>query len=149
MSLTVYLDTSVYNRPFDDQKQPRIWLEALAFSVILQMIENEDIQFINSSILEFEINRNPNDYRRNWISQVIQKANQYVYATEHIRNRANELSAYNIKPLDALHIATAESVKCDYFVTCDDRLIKRYNKIDTMDLIVCNPTDFIRMNSGV
>jgi len=37
--MKVYLDTSVYNRLFDDQTQPRIWLETLAFAVILQMIE--------------------------------------------------------------------------------------------------------------
>lgn len=34
----IYLDTCVYNRPFDDQTQPRIWLETLALSVIMQMI---------------------------------------------------------------------------------------------------------------
>ncbi len=28
--MKVYLDTSVYNRPFDDQTQPRIWLETMA-----------------------------------------------------------------------------------------------------------------------
>jgi hypothetical protein len=39
MAVQLYLDTSVYNRPFDDQTKPRIWLENLAFSVILQMIE--------------------------------------------------------------------------------------------------------------
>jgi hypothetical protein len=31
----VYLDTSVYNRPFDDQSQPRIWLETVACSLLL------------------------------------------------------------------------------------------------------------------
>lgn len=36
MPVAVYLDTSVYNRPFDDQTQPRIWMETLALSVILQ-----------------------------------------------------------------------------------------------------------------
>ena len=40
MGQRIYLDTSVYNRPFDDQTQPRIWLETLAFAVILQMVES-------------------------------------------------------------------------------------------------------------
>jgi hypothetical protein len=39
MAMKVYVDTNVYNRPFDEQTQPRIWLETLAFSVILQMVE--------------------------------------------------------------------------------------------------------------
>jgi hypothetical protein len=46
MNPKVYLDTSVYNRPFDEQRQARIWLETLAFSVILQMIENHDIELV-------------------------------------------------------------------------------------------------------
>lgn len=33
----VYLDTSVYNRPFDDQTQPKIFLETQAVTLILQM----------------------------------------------------------------------------------------------------------------
>ena len=57
--MKVYLDTSVYNRPFDDQTQPRIWLETLAFALILQMVEAESIQLITSSVLEYENSRNP------------------------------------------------------------------------------------------
>jgi len=37
--IRIYLDTSVYNRPFDDQTQPRIGLETLAFATIMQLIE--------------------------------------------------------------------------------------------------------------
>ena len=37
--MKIYIDTSVYNRPFDDQTQPRIWLETLALGLILQVIE--------------------------------------------------------------------------------------------------------------
>lgn len=50
MSDKVYLDTSVYNRPFDEQKQARIWLETLAFSVILQLLENREIELITSTV---------------------------------------------------------------------------------------------------
>ncbi len=42
----VYLDTSVYNRLFDDQTQPRIWLETLAFAVILQIVETGSLELV-------------------------------------------------------------------------------------------------------
>ncbi|MEY2975873.1 MAG: hypothetical protein RLZZ435_10 [Cyanobacteriota bacterium] len=42
--------------------------------------------------------------------------------------------------LDALHIACAESQQVDRFVTCDDRLIKRY-KNGVIHL--CNPVEFV------
>jgi hypothetical protein len=41
LSVKIYLDTSVYDRPFDDQTQPRIWLATLSFAAIMQMIEAE------------------------------------------------------------------------------------------------------------
>jgi hypothetical protein len=65
----VYLDTSVYNRPFDDQTQPRIWLETLAFAVILQMIEAGSVTLVTSSVLEYENNRSPFQLRRNWVTR--------------------------------------------------------------------------------
>ena len=57
MGQRIYLDTSVYNRPFDDQTQPRIWLETLAFAVILQMVESGRLELVSSSVLKYENNR--------------------------------------------------------------------------------------------
>jgi hypothetical protein len=37
--MLLYLDNSVLNRPFDDQRQPRIWLETLSLSLVLTLIE--------------------------------------------------------------------------------------------------------------
>ena len=44
--MRVYLDTNVVNRPFDDQTQPRIWLETLAFAVILQLIDAGSVTLV-------------------------------------------------------------------------------------------------------
>ena len=46
--MLVYLDNSALNRPFDDRTQPRIWLETLALSLILQMTEAGEIDLIKS-----------------------------------------------------------------------------------------------------
>ena len=42
--IKVYLDTSVYNRPFDAQTQPKIHLETQAVILILQMVEGKLIE---------------------------------------------------------------------------------------------------------
>ncbi|WP_242045439.1 MULTISPECIES: hypothetical protein [unclassified Calothrix] len=55
----VYLDTSVYNRPFDDQTQPKIFLETQAIILILQMVEARLIELVSSSVLDYENSRNP------------------------------------------------------------------------------------------
>ena len=48
--MLVYIDTSVYNRPFDEQTQPRIWLETIAFSISLQFLKAGAFDLIFSSV---------------------------------------------------------------------------------------------------
>jgi predicted nucleic acid-binding protein len=146
VTLRIYLDTSVYNRPFDDQTQPRIWLETLAFSVILQMIESNVAVLITSSVVEYENSRNPHQLRRAWVNRVTTFAADHQLVNEEIRRRGETLEQGGLKPIDALHVACAETAKADYFVTCDDRLINRYQRLqqDT-ELMVCNPTELVRI----
>ena len=47
--IKVYLDTSTYNRPFDDQTQPKIFLESQAVTLILQMVETKIVELVSSS----------------------------------------------------------------------------------------------------
>ncbi|MBN1993308.1 MAG: PIN domain-containing protein [Anaerolineae bacterium] len=144
--MRIYLDTSVYNRPFDDQTQPRIWLETLAFSVILQMIENNIATLVTSAVVDYENSRNPHQLRRAWVNRVAAFAADRQLVNEEIRQRADTLEQDGLKPLDALHIACAETVKADYFVTCDDRFINRYRRLQQgTELIVCNPTELVRI----
>jgi predicted nucleic acid-binding protein len=148
MTEKVYLDTSVYNRPFDEQKQARIWLETLAFSVILQLLETQDLELITSSILAYETSRNPHRQRREWVNRIAQMSSSHQMVNDAIRERANSLASSNIKPLDALHIACPETAAADYFVTCDDYLIRRYPSAADTKMTICNPPDFVRLVTG-
>jgi hypothetical protein len=88
MSVRVYLDTSVYSRPFDDQSQPRIWLETLAVSVIFQMIDQGELELVTSTVLLYETNRNPNELNRPYIAKVAQTARTIQVMNELTRQRA-------------------------------------------------------------
>lgn len=48
--------------------------------------------------------------------------------SEKIKQRAIELRQYNIKNMDSLHIAYAESLNLDYFITTDRLLINASNR---------------------
>ncbi len=50
----------VYNRPFDDQSQPRIMLETQIFIMMLVMVSGGRFDLINSFALEYENSKNPN-----------------------------------------------------------------------------------------
>lgn len=44
---------------------------------------------------------------------------------------------------DAIHVACAVEIEADYFITCDDRLMRQAKKLD-LALVLMNPVDFIR-----
>ena len=142
--MRVYVDTSVYNRPFDDQRQPRIWLEALALGVILQTIAAGEAESINSTVLQYENDRNPFPLRKQWVNRCLGLFVHFQAVDEDIRQRAQELERNGIAPVDALHVASAETALADYFLTCDDRLLRRYRG----NVKVLNPVDFVLATAG-
>lgn len=137
--MKIYLDTSVLNRIFDDQSQPRIYLEATSTLIIIMLVEYQNIELVSSDILLFENYRNPYDERRTFVSLVLQKANHIQSINDKILERAQKIEKDNIGGIDALHLACAEELGVDYFITCDDRIIKRYKGL----LMITNPIHFI------
>ena len=62
--------------------------------------------------------------------------------SEKIKQRAIELRQYNIKDMDSLHLAFAESKDVDYFITTD-RLLINASKRENLKIKVINPINFI------
>lgn len=137
--MRIYLDTSVYNRPFDDQSQPRIWLESLAFTVIMGLREAGKIKIVKSEVSDFENSRNPLPVRKRWISHYLSLAYFSQNLNPEILKRAQELEKQGIDPIDALHLASAEEAQAEYFITCDDAIIRKYKG----RLKILNPVKFI------
>jgi predicted nucleic acid-binding protein len=135
----LYLDNSVLNRPFDDQRQARIWLETLAFSLIMSLVESGDAEMICSRIHRLENELSPSLIRRRFVENCLRLAKIRPSLDEAVRSRASELQKQSFGPLDALHLASAEQADADYFLTCDDRLMRRYSG----QLLVANPQTFI------
>jgi hypothetical protein len=121
----VYFDLCVYNRPFDNQKQSRIAIETLEFIFLLSKAEKGEISVINSFALEDENNQNPFVDRKDIISDLLKEAAIYVDYDEDLEKRAKEIEKLGIMGIDALHIACAEKTRADFFVTCDDILVKK------------------------
>ena len=57
--MRVYLDNCCFNRPFDDQRQLRIRLEAEAKLRIQELIREGGLQLARSYVLDFENSNNP------------------------------------------------------------------------------------------
>ena len=104
------------------------------------MVEAGSLELVTSSVLEYENNRNPFRLRRNWVARCSGLASVHHEVDEDIKGRAEELEQQGLKAIDALHVACAEAAGSEYFLTCDDRLVRRYQG---EKLRVLNPVDFV------
>lgn len=126
--MKLYLDLCVYNRPFDNQEQERIALETSAFIYILERAEKGIHSLVISEALIYENNRNPDDDRRIRIASYFQLANELLTVDNSELEQVKFLKGLGFSDIDALHIAIAEKAKVDYFITCDDEIVKLYKR---------------------
>lgn len=139
----IYLETCCLNRPYDDQSQPRIQLEAAAVLAILERVTAGDMQLASSSVLQFEIHRIADQTRRNGILHFLSYSTSYQPLTTEIEQRGILLNKLGFKRLDALHLATAEALKVDVLLTTDDQLLRRATQHSTQITVsVLNPVQF-------
>jgi len=138
----MYLDNCCFNRPFDDQRQTRVRLEAEAKLCIQEHIREGTLELAWSYILDFENTANPFEERRTTISRWRQYATIDLEETATILQEANALVELGLKAKDALHIACAMAGECTYFLTTDDDILRRGK--DMRGITVLDPTAFVR-----
>jgi predicted nucleic acid-binding protein len=141
--MRVYLDTCSLQRPLDSRTQIRIALEAEAVIGIIALLEIEEIELVSSEVLMFEVGRNPRPERKDYALAVLDKAGIFVQSDDAIERRAREFQTSGLKPLDALHLASAEAVRADYFCTTDDQLLRRSRAIPDLAIRVVMPIELI------
>ncbi len=142
--LKVYLDTSVYNRPFDDQSQIGIRLDTEAFLSILEKAISGSIMIIGSSVLAYENSKNPFSEHKERIANYLSVATKPIRLNDSIKKTALQMEGIGIDSIDALHLAFAEFGEAEYFVTCDNDIIKKAARHkDILKIEVHNPLEFI------
>ena len=140
----IYLDNCCFNRPYDDQTQPKVVIETLAKLYIQELILKHEFDLVWSYVLKFENSRNIVEAKRSAIARWETVSVEFIGKSDSVVALANEIAAAGIKPFDALHIACAITTNCDYIITVDKRMLKYRND----RIIVCNPVDFINNEAG-
>lgn len=128
--MLIYLDMCCFNRPYDDQTQPRIRIETEAKVVIQQKIKNADCELLWSSILDFECANNPFEEHRIAILNWRDIATTIVMADKSVLERATSLTICGVGKYDALHVACSIAGRAELFITTDDHLLKRLRAVD-------------------
>ena len=138
--MRVYLDNCCYNRPFDDQAQIKVLLETLAKLDIQQRMRNGVLEYAWSSALDFEIKKSKFLDRARQILPWANGAVVNVFVDETIRRRAKDFESNGVKPMDAIHVACAESANCDWFFTVDRGILNKARTLTSMR--IANPVEF-------
>ncbi|MBD2505736.1 PIN domain-containing protein [Nostoc sp. ATCC 53789] len=140
----IYLDACCLNRPFDDQTQSRIYLEAQAVMTILSQCQSATWKLINSSALIAELNQTPDLERLQNVKKLLDIAKIKVINSTFIEDRAAQLQKLGFSSYDATHIASAERSKADVFLTTDDRLFKKAQKNSQLiNVLINNPVQWL------
>jgi predicted nucleic acid-binding protein len=142
--MKIYLDACCLNRPFDDQRQPRIRLEAEAISLILQKLHQREWEWIGSEVLVYELGQTVDVERKERLLLLAGQSHQVVEITEKILKQAEKLEASGFESYDAIHLACAEEAKVDVFLTTDDNIQKTANrKKEVFSFMVSNPVRWL------
>jgi len=141
--LKIYLDNCCYGRPFDDLTQTKIYLEAKAIESILLLYEKKEVSVYTSQAAVFEFSNISDLSKKRQIEDLYNALllKEVEYGAS-VKSRALALREYNIKDMDALHIAFAESAGVDYFITTDKFLLNVSQRV-SLKLKIISPIDFI------
>jgi len=140
----IYLDVCCLNRPFDDQRQDRVRLEAEAVLLILGRCEAGVWQWHSSAVAEEEVNNTPSSERRSRVRNMLSGAHSTVALADAAIARAQELKAMGFRTYDALHLACAEQATVDVFLTTDDRVLRIGTRhAAQLKVRVANPLDWL------
>jgi predicted nucleic acid-binding protein len=120
----IYLDVCCLNRPFDDQRQDRIQLEAEAVLLLLARCQAGIWQWASRAVIEEEVNNTPSHERRSRVWNMLRGAHVTAALTDVAIARAFVLKAMGFRTYDALHLSCAEETAVDVFLTPDDRVLR-------------------------
>ena len=142
--MKIYLDACCLNRPFDDQRQARVRLEAEAISLILQKLHQREWEWIGSDVLVYELGQTEDVERKERLLLLAGQSHQVVAMTEKILTQAEKLVASGFDTYDAIHLASAENAKVDVFLTTDDNMQKIASRNKKMfSFVVVNPVTWL------
>lgn len=142
--ILIYLDYNCFQRGFDDPRQVRIQMEALACQEIFIKTEKGDIQLVWSFMHEDEnylcpfLERKMEVFRLSNLCKVRVGPEKDIYENaKHFQQKGG------LSSKDAIHLSCACYSNAKFFLTCDDILLKQAKRLN-LDIEVMNPVDYIR-----
>jgi len=143
----VYLDTSVYGRPFDDPAVGSNRREMRAVQTLVDAIQEGNAQLVSSFVVRDECARANPDVQA--LEQAMRELAQTVVpATPEVEALAARLTAEaGLKPGDSRHVACAVLAGASDFLSCTPRRISKQAAVEAVlghGFPMMTPSDFVR-----
>ena len=140
----VYLDYNCYKRSFDDHRQIKIQMEALACQAIFDKAEKQELQLVWSFMHEDETILCPFSERKIEVFRLSNLCTIEVEPIGEVYNNAKLFhSSIGFSAKDSIHVASALYAKAQFFLTCDDDILRRAKRL-SLEITFMNPVDYIR-----
>ena len=144
MTDLLYLNYNCFQRGFDDLTHTRIKMEAIACQEIFTQAERNKVTLIWSFMHQDETLLCPLPQRKCAVSVMASICQVKIPPKLEIVELAKSFQQQTkLSSKDAIHVAAAEYIKADFFLTCDDNLIKQALKLNLQTAIM-NPIDYLR-----
>jgi predicted nucleic acid-binding protein len=138
----IYLDACCWCRPFDDQMQSRVRLEAEAVLSIIANGRAGGFVLAGSEAIEFELSGITDADKFKKICSLYSATSERLLYTGETRTRALLFQQQGIKTLDSLHLALAEEYRQDILLTTDDAFIAAAER-SGIGVPVANPVTWL------
>ncbi len=143
--MRVYLDNCCLARPYDDQDQDRIRLEAESVLIVLRLVGDGTLRWIGSDLLICESRRIREATDPAHRDEVLRLVDEIVLLDDGCDlRRIGELRKMGFGAYDAGHIAAAEKARCEVLLTTDDRLLGLAHRVQARVRVrVANPAEWV------
>ena len=141
--MKIYMDNCCFNRVFDDRSQPTIYFDRNSVMIILELVEKGVYDLYGSQILAKEIRDTRDIVKKPRLELIYTLCSPEIEITEEIAERAIEIrDNSNIRTNDSLHLACAEAVNADVFLTVDKKFLNNAKRLPAK-IKVMSPTEWL------
>jgi predicted nucleic acid-binding protein len=92
---------------------------------ILASVQSGNVALLSSEALEYELSRIPDAARRNEAMALLSLTAERLVISEEMELMSDLLERDGVAAIDAVHLAMASCAGADFFVTCDDKLLRK------------------------
>jgi predicted nucleic acid-binding protein len=148
--MLLYLDCCCYNRPFDDDSNDVVRVEAEAVLAIFDRARRGVLELAASEALAFELTRIPDSNRLEECLRFFELSRVWVEATRGVKADALKLVESGFGVMDAAHLAAAKHAGVDAFITVDYPLLRRARLLsETLGVRALSPVAWLLEAEGI